>query len=116
MDFTKMNKVVATFKNAKRDLTFKTLENVEGDVVYKVNGVFPVNNEFGLKYFLSLEKDGDFFNFSLPINENDNAHTIITNSECIQAINNGECGVKIGAYFNKKYKRKCSTIEWVNIQ
>ena len=54
MDFTKMNKVIATFKNAKKDLSFKKVNEVTLNEVYKVNGVFYVNSKYGIRYFVSL--------------------------------------------------------------
>ena len=115
MDFTKMNKVVATFKNAKKDLPFKKVNEVTLDEIYRVNGVFSVNGKFGIRYFVSLEKDNDFFNFDLPTGQNENAKAICSDVDSVNAINNGECGVKINTYHSKKYNRECVNIEWVNI-
>ena len=115
MDFTKMNKVVATFKNAKKDLPFKKVKEITLNEVYRVNGIFPVDSKFGLHYFVSLEKDNDFFNFGLPSGQNENANMICSNVDYINAINNGECGIKINTYHSKKYDCECVNVEWVNI-
>lgn len=115
MDFTKMNKVVATFKNAKKDLPFKKVNEVTLDETYKVNGVFSVNGKFGIRYFVSLEKDNDFFNFDLPTGQNENAKAICSDFDSVNAINNGECGIIINTYHSKKYNRECVNVEWVNI-
>lgn len=116
MDFTKINKV-ATFKNAKKDLPFKKIGNIEQGEIYKVNGIFPYTSKFGQQYFLSLERCGedDFFNFDLPKDQNENAELLIKNAEAVESINKGECGVVIRQYYSKKYKKDCVSIEWVNI-
>lgn len=110
-----MNKVVASFKNAKKDLPFKKVNKVTLNEVYKVNGVFYVDSKFGVRYFVSLEKDNDFFNFDLPKGQNENAKSICSDEDIVKAINNGECGVKINTYYSKKYNRECVNVEWVNI-
>ena len=115
MDFTKMNKVVATFKNAKKDLTLKKVNEVTLSEVYKVNGVFYVNSKYGIRYFVSLEKGNDCFNFDLPTGQNENAKAICSDVESVNAINNGECGIKINTYHSKKYNRECVNVEWVNV-
>ena len=115
MDFTKMNKVVADFKNAKKGVPFKKVNEVKLNEVYKVNGIFYVNSKFGTRYFVSLEKDNDFFNFDLPTGQNENAEAIRADVDSVNAINNGECGVKINLYHSKKYNKECVNVEWVNI-
>lgn len=115
MDFTKMNKVVATFKNAKKDLPFKKVNEVKLNIIYKVNGVFSVNSKFGVRYFVSLENDNDFFNFDLPMGQNENAKAICSDVESVDAINNGECGIIINKYSSKKWCRDCTSVLWVNI-
>ena len=115
MDFTKLNKVVATFKNAKKDLPFKKVNEVSLNEIYRVNGIFSVNGKFGTRYFASLEKDNDFFNFDLPTWLNGDLAGICSDIDSVNAINNGECGIKINAYHSKKYNRECVNIEWVNI-
>ena len=116
MDFTKMNKVVVTFKNAKKDLPFKKVSEVALNEVYRVNGVFAVNGEGKVRYFVSLEKDNEFFNFGLPEGQNENAKAIRSDVDSVNAINNGECGVKISTYHHKKYNCECVNIKWVNIK
>ena len=106
MDFTKINKV-AVFKNAKKDLSFKKIGDIQQGEIYKVNGIFPYTSKFGKQYFLS---------FGLPKDQNENAELLLKNEEAIQAINNGECGVAIRQYYSKKYEKQCVSIEWVNIQ
>lgn len=115
MDFTKMNKVVATFKNAKKDLPFKKANEITLNEIYRVNGIFSTNSKFGIRYFVSLEKNNDFFNFVLPIGQNENAKMICSDVDCVEAINKGECGVKIDIYYSKKYNCECVNIEWANI-
>lgn len=115
MDFTKMNKVVATFKNARKDLPFKKVNEVKLNEVYRVNGVFSVNSKFGIRYFVSLEKNNDFFNFDLPTGQNENAKAICSDVDSIEAINNGECGIMINRYNSKKWGRDCTSVLWVNI-
>ena len=115
MDFTKLNKVVASFKNAKKDLPFRKVNEIALNEIYKVNGVFSVNGKFGIRYFVSLEKDNDFFNFDLPTGLNETARGICSDADAVGAINNGECSVKINTYHSKKRNRECVNIEWVNI-
>lgn len=117
MDFTNFNKVVANFKNAKKDLPFKKANEVNLNEVYRVNGIFSVNGKFGIRYFVSLsnEKNNNFFNFDLPTNQNENAKAICSDVDSVNAINNGECGIIINTYHSKKYNRECVYVEWVNI-
>ena len=118
MDFTKINRV-AVFKNAKKDLPFKKIGNIEQGEIYKVNGIFPYTSKFGKQYFLSLQRYGendDCFNFNLPKDQSENAELLLRNEEAIRAINTGECGVAIRQYYSKKYEKQCTSIEWVNIQ
>lgn len=117
MDFTNFNKVVASFKNAKKDLPFKKANEINLNEVYRVNGVFSVNGKFGIRYFVSLsnEKNNNFFNFDLPTNQNENAKAICSDADSVNAINNGECGIIINTYHSKKYNRECVNVEWVNI-
>ena len=116
MDFTKINRV-AIFKNARKDLSFKKIGDIEQGEIYKVNGIFPYTSKFGKQYFLSLERRGedDFFNFDLPKDQNENAELLIKNAEAVESINKGECGVVIKQYYSQKYKKNCVSIEWVNI-
>lgn len=110
-----MNKVIATFKNAKKDLPFKKVNEITLNDIYKVNGIFSVNSKFGIRYFVSLEKDNEFFNFDLPTSQNENAKKLCTDVNCIEAIDNGECGVIINTYHSKKYNRECVNVEWMNL-
>lgn len=115
MDFTTLNKVVANFKNAKKDLPFKKVNEVDLNTVYKVNGIFSSEGSFGRHYFASLEHEGNFFNFGLPTSQNENANKICSDADSVNAINKGECGIKINTYHSKKYNRECVNIEWLNI-
>lgn len=115
MDFTKLNKFVPTFKNAKKDLPFKKANEVSLNEIYKVNGIFPVDGQYGTRYFASLERNNDFFNFDLPKWLNTDVAAICSDIDSVNAINNGECGIKINTYHSKKYNRECVNIEWVNI-
>ena len=111
-----MNKVKASFKNAKKNLPFKKVNEVTLNEVYRVNGVFSVNTKLGICCFVSLEKDNDFFNFDLPTGQNENAKMICSDVDSVNAINNGECGIIINTYHNNKYNKECVNIEWVNIK
>ena len=110
-----MNKVVATFKNAKKDLPFKKANEISLVEIYRVNGIFSVNGKFGIRYFVSLEKDNDFFNFDLSTGQNENAKAMCSGVHSVNAINNGECGILIDTYHSKKYNRECVNVQWVNI-
>lgn len=115
MDFTTMNIKRVDFKNARRDLPFKKVNEVKLNEIYRVNGIFYINDKFGGHYMVSLEKNGDFFNFDLPKSQNETAKAICENDESVNAINNGECGLIIGTYHSKKYNRVCKYVEWTNI-
>lgn len=115
MDFTQKNKVIASFKNAKKDLPFKKIDEVKVDEIYRVNGIFYVDSKYGVRYFVSLEMNNECFNFDLPTGQNENAKSICSDVEAVNAINNGECGIIINTYHNNKYNRKCVNVEWVNI-
>lgn len=115
MDFTKMNKVIATFKNAKKDLPFKKVNEVTLNEIYRVNGVFYVDSKYGVRYFVSLEINNECFNFDLPTGQNETAKAICSDVDSVTAINNGECGIKINTYHSNKYNRECVNVEWVNI-
>lgn len=112
-----MNKFIPNFKNARIDLPFKKVNEVILDEIYKVNGVFCVSaGKYDTHYFVSLEKDNEFFNFGLPAAQNENAKTICSDEESVKAINEGKCGIKINTYHSKKYNRDCKCVEWVNIK
>lgn len=115
MDFTKKNKVIASFKNAKKDLPFKKVNEVSLNDVYRVNGIFYVDSKYGVRYFASLEKDNECFNFNLPTGQNENAKDICADADAVNVINNGECGIIINTYHSNKYNRECVNVEWVNI-
>lgn len=116
MDFTKINRV-AVFKNAKKDLPFKKIGDIRQGEIYKVNGIFPYESKYGKQFYLSLYGfvENDFFNFSIPKYQYENAEFLLKNEEAIEAINKGECGVVINQYYSEKYKKQCVSIEWENI-
>lgn len=116
MDFTKFNKVNASFKNAKKDLPFRKVDTVDIGTIYRVNGLFGIQGKYGLRYFASLEHNGDLFNFDLPTNQNETCKAICSDKDLVDAINGGFCGLIITTYFSKKFNRECVNVEWVNLE
>ncbi len=118
MSFTNLNKVVATFTNAKKDLSFKKITEVDLSKTYKVNGIFFVKDtKFGDKYFVSVETldNHESFNVDLPRGQNDTCYDICHDPDLVNAINRGECGIVFSTYFSKKYNKNCTAVTWTDL-
>lgn len=119
MSFAKLNKVVATFTNAKEDLPFKKIAEVDMGKTYKVNGVFFVKSKFGDRYFASVETlegtNHEVFNVDLPRGQNDTCYDICHDPDLVNAINRGECGIVFSTYHSKKYDKVCTAVTWTDL-
>lgn len=119
MSFANLNKVVATFTNAKKDLPFKKITDVELGKIYKVNGIFFVNTKYGDRYFASVETlegtNHEVFNVDLPRGQNDTCYDITHDPDLVGAINRGECGIVFTTYQSKKYDKVCTAVSWTDL-
>lgn len=117
MSVKKFNKNVVFFSfKPSEDFQYLKLEDLyllEGkDKVYKVNGLYI--NETSLFGKSPLGVLDDCF-VNLPKHLIEVIEMMLQDDEVIQAINEGKVGFKIYEYTNRKYNKKCYSIEWVDI-
>lgn len=119
MSFANLNKVVSTFTNAKKDLPFKKIADVDLSKTYKVNAIFFTNTKFGDSYFVSVETlegaNHEAFNVGLPKGQNDTCYDICHDPDLVNAINRGECGIVFSIYYSKKYDKNCTAVTWTDL-
>lgn len=86
--------------------------NNGADMVYIVRAIYiNTKGKFGDAPVIATDKE--FVN--LPKNCLSICNTILASPEAIQAINNGECGVKIRPYHSKTYNKDCYGVDFVNV-
>ena len=115
MDFTKLNK--NTFEkiewNVKTDgFTFKKLSDFynQGIKVIQVFGFFFTKSEnYGLQP-IAITKD---CLLNLPTHKKDDVSDMLKNADCVSAIKNGECSLKLREY-KSKYNKTCYDFDFVN--
>ena len=115
MDFTKLNK--NTFEkiewNVKTDgFTFKKLSDFynQGIKVIQVFGFFFTKSEnYGLQP-IAIAKD---CLVNLPTHKKDVVSDMLKNADCVSAIKNGECSLKLREY-KSKYGKTCFDFDFVN--
>ena len=115
MDFTKLNK--NTFEkiewNVKTDgFTFKKLSDFynQGIKVIQVFGFFFTKSEnYGLQP-IAIAKD---CLVNLPTHKKDVVSDMLKNVDCVNAIKNGECSLKLREY-KSKYGKTCFDFDFVN--
>ena len=115
MDFTKCNK--NTFEKIEwnvntKDFTFKKLSDFynQGIRTIQVFGFFFVKSEnYGLQP-VAILKD---CLLNLPIHKRDVISEMLKNADCVNAIKNGECSLKLREY-KSKYNKVCYDFDFIN--
>ena len=115
MDFTKCNK--NTFEKIEwnvntKDFTFKKLSDFynQGIRTIQVFGFFFVKSEnYGLQP-VAILKD---CLLNLPIHKRDVISEMLKNADCVNAIKNGECSLKLCEYESKNNKT-CYDFDFIN--
>ena len=115
MDFTKCNK--NTYEkiewNVKTDgFTFKKLADFynNGIKVVRVFGFFfTKSSEYGLQP-VAIAKD---CLINLPKHKTEVISDMLKNADCVSAIKNGECSLKIREY-KSKYNKTCYDFDFIN--
>ena len=115
MDFTKLNK--NTFEkiewNVKTDgFTFHKLSDFynQGIKTIQVYGFFfTKSDEYGLQP-VAIAKD---CLINLPKHKKDTISDMLKNADCVSAIKNGECSLKLREY-KSKYNKTCYDFDFIN--
>ena len=115
MDFTKLNK--NTFEkiewNVKTDgFTFKKLADFynNGIKAVRVFGFFfTKSDEYGLQP-VAIAKD---CLINLPKHKTEVISDMLKNADCVSAIKNGECSLKLREY-KSKYNKTCYDFDFIN--
>lgn len=81
-----------------------------GQKIVTVYGFFFTKSE---NYGLQPIAIGDADLINLPTHKKDVISDMLKNPECVQAINNGECSLKIREY-KSKYNKVCYDVDFVN--
>ena len=115
MDFTKLNK--NAFEkiewNVKTDgFTFKKLSDFynQGVKVIPVFGFFFTKSE---NYGLQPVAIGSDCLINLPTHKKDIISDMLKNADCVSAIKNGECSLKLREY-KSKYGKTCYDFDFIN--
>ena len=115
MDFTKCNK--NTFEkiewNVKTDgFTFKKLSDFysQGIRTIQVFGFFFTKSE---NYGLQPVAIGSDCLINLPTHKKDVISDMLKNADCVNAIKNGECSLKLREY-KSKYNKTCYDFDFIN--
>lgn len=114
---------ILQFNNSKAYFTFKDTDNFEykeleslykegSEVVREVRALYINDNSMYGKAPLLVTSDC-FVN--LPSHMVSEIQDIVSHESIVQDINDGKVGFKIYKYFQKKYKKECYSIEWVEI-
>lgn len=115
MDFTKCNK--NNFEKIEwnvntQGFTFKKLSDLysQGTKAIQVFGFFFIKSEnFGLQP-IAITKD---CLVNLPTHKKDIISDMLKNADCVNAIKNGECSLKIREY-KSKYNKVCYDFDFIN--
>lgn len=116
MDFTKANKThFESVKWSKKTdgFSFKKLGTLFGEGVRTIQVFgffFTKSDSFGLQP-VAITSD---CLVNLPTSERDTISEMLKDKETVKAIDNGECSLKIREYQNKKYKKTCYAVEYIN--
>lgn len=110
----KYNKGGVIFEIDVKDFKFKTLEELykAGDTVKWIDGLY-INKKssFGDHPVAIIVKDEMLVD--LPAHLLEDVKDILQNQEVIEAIKAGKIGIQIEEYEQKKYKKTCYGIKWV---
>ena len=115
MDFTKLNK--NTFEKIEwnvdtKDFTFKKLSdfyNMGVKTVRVFGFFFTKSEEYGLQP-VAIARNC-FIN--LPKHKKDTISDMLKNADCVSAIKNGECSLKLREY-KSKYGKTCYDFDFIN--
>lgn len=115
MDFTKLNK--NTFEKIEwnvdtKDFTFKKLSdfyNMGVKTVRVFGFFFTKSEEYGLQP-VAIARNC-FIN--LPKHKKDTISDMLKNADCVNAIKNGECSLKLREY-KSKYGKTCYDFDFIN--
>ena len=115
MDFTKRNK--NTFEKIEwnvntKDFTFKKLSDFynQGIKVIQVFGFFFTKSEnYGLQP-IAITKD---CLVNLPKHKTETISDMLKNGDCVNAIKNGECSLKLREY-KSNYNKICYDFDFIN--
>ena len=115
MDFTKRNK--NTFEKIEwnvntKDFTFKKLSDFynQGITVIQVFGFFFTKSEnYGLQP-IAITKD---CLLNLPTHKKEVISDMLKDVDCVNAIKNGECSLKLREY-KSKYSKTCYDFDFIN--
>ena len=115
MNFTQYNKnTFAKIEWTKKTdgFKFKKLGDFfkAGQKIVTVYGFFFTKSE---NYGLQPIAIGDADLINLPTHKKDIISDMLKNPECVQAIKNGECSLKIREY-KSKYNKVCYDVDFVN--
>ena len=99
------------------DFSYEKLEdlyNINGeDKVYPLTAIY-INNKS--KFGDSPVFATDNFFVNIPAHMLDVSYEILADDESIEAINNGEVGFTIYNYTDKKFKKECYGVKFVDIE
>lgn len=115
----KLNKKIVRFDfdEPTDDFVYFKLEDLYKetgkDTIYRVRALYINSNSLYGKSPLAV-LDNCFVN--LPNHLVDIVETIHEDEEIMQDINDGTVGFKIYEYTNKKFNKKCYSVEWVEIE
>ena len=115
MDFTKLNK--NTFEKIEwnvdtKDFTFKKLSdfyNMGVKTVRVFGFFFTKSEEYGLQPVAIARK----CLINLPKHKKDTISDMLKNADCVSAIKNGECSLKLREY-KSKYGKTCYDFDFIN--
>ena len=117
MDFTKLNK--NTFEKIEwnvdtKDFTFKKLSdfyNMGVKTVRVFGFFFTKSEEYGLQP-VAIARN---CLINLPKHKKDTISDMLKNADCVNAIKNGECSLKLREY-KSKYGKTCYDFDFINTQ
>ena len=113
--FTNLNKNTKLFNVEVENPTFKKINQFNENEIVQVLGCY-INKKSNFgddPIFIVRDYTGSIYFVNMPKHHLETLNAIISNSELIQGINDGECFIKIVTYFSKKYKKMCFDFEFV---
>ena len=111
--FEKLNKNTKLFSVEIEEPIFIKLRDFAVGQVLRVDGMYINNKSVYGEEPIFIVFDGEKHLFThLPKYHIDTIKTIISDSEMVAGVNNGECYIKVTSYFSKKYNKQCFDIEF----
>lgn len=110
----KYNKGGVVFDIDIKDFKFKTLEELfkAKDTVKWIDGLY-INKKSSFGYHPVAIIIKDEMLVDLPSHLTEDVKAILQDPEAVEAIKNGKVGFQIEEYEQKKYKKTCYGIKWV---